>query len=469
MKKYLLISISIVITPLVLCSLSFRTKSGKNPFPELPEKAAARPTSPKMYSEEILRNDLEEIKNILITNHPAPYQFTGREAFDKFYNEQLQKINRSMNLGEYFLIAAPVVESLHCGHTWISLPDEFWNNKEIVFFPLGLIFSGNKAFAALSGEINAIPQGSEIISVNKIPVSDIIESTKRLVNSDAKSRTGKLAIFGYSFPDLFAIQYGKPDRYEVNFIPPGSTEIHVQVVKPVSRKTAWVNSTSTLAGSFSGGNKLQLEIRKAENLAVMSIPTFGYYNNQQKLYAFLDSAFDQIHRSVIQNLILDLRNNSGGDPICAARLISYLEKQPAPYFARVYKGYEALAETIPVSEKNAYTGNLYVLINGGCFSTTGHLCALLKYNRRATFVGEETDGTYECNDDHVRIQTSATHLNLNVARMTYTAAVKGLSRETGIMPDYPVEPTMDDVLTGWDAVKQFAMKLSDKGQGTRDK
>jgi hypothetical protein len=80
MKKYLLISISIVITPLVLCSLSFRTKSGKNPFPELPEKAAARPTSPKMYSEEILRNDLEEIKNILITNHPAPYQFTGTWA-----------------------------------------------------------------------------------------------------------------------------------------------------------------------------------------------------------------------------------------------------------------------------------------------------------------------------------------------------------------------------------------------------
>jgi hypothetical protein len=42
--------------------------------------------------------------------------------------------------------------------------------------------------------------------------------------------------------------------------------------------------------------------------------------------------------------------------------------------------------------------------------------------------------------------------------------VKGLSRETGIMPDYPVEPTIDDVLAGQDAVKQFAMNLCKTGQ-----
>jgi hypothetical protein len=42
--------------------------------------------------------------------------------------------------------------------------------------------------------------------------------------------------------------------------------------------------------------------------------------------------------------------------------------------------------------------------------------------------------------------------------------VKGLSRETGIIPDFPVEPTIGDVLAGQDAVKQFAMKLCDSGQ-----
>jgi len=75
-------------------------------------------------------------------------------------------------------------------------------------------------------------------------------------------------------------------------------------------------------------------------------------------------------------------------------------------------------------------------------------------------VGEETGGTYECNDDRIRVQTSATHLNLSVARMTFTVAVKGLPRERGIMPDYPAEPTIEDVIARQDAVKQLAMKLT---------
>jgi len=459
MIKYLLFPI--LITALVFDSLSTEQKIRESSFWMLNQKSVAGTTAPKV-SQEVLRKDLEEIRNILITNHPAPFQFTDKESFEKFYNEQFKKLNRPMCLGEYFLIAAPLVESLHCGHTRIRLPDDFWDNEGPVFFPLGLLFYCQKAYAATSGNTNAIPVGSEIMSVNKIPISDIIESTKRLVNSDVKSKTGKLANFRYSFPDLFAIQYGNPDGYEVNFIPPGDTEIHKQLVKSVPRNTAWENTVSTLAGSVSGGEELQFEIVKDANLAMMRIRTFDYSENQKKFYDFLDSAFEQVHHSAVPTLILDLRNNSGGDPICAARLLSYLERQPAPYFAQVYKGYEALAQPIPLSEKNAFSGNLYVLINGGCFSTTGHICALLKYLKRATFVGEETGGTYECNDDHISIQTSATHLNLNVARMTYTTAVNGLSRETGIMPDYQVDPTIHDFLSGQDAVKEFAVKLSYK-------
>ena len=415
----------------------------------------------KIYSREILKSDLAEIKSILISEHPAPYQFTGKVAFEKLYEEQMQKINRSMNAGEYFLIAAPLVEAIHCGHTWISMPDDFWNNEENLFFPTGLIFSGNKAYSALSGNNQDVAAGSEIISINKIPISDIIESTKRLVNSDAKSKTGKLAIFGYSFPDLFVLQYGNSERYETNFIPPGTTEIRTVTLKPVTREKAWENPVNTLAGSFSGGRELKLEIVQAENLAVLDIPTFGYYNNKEKFYTFIDSAFEQIHRAGIKNLILDLRNNSGGDPWCAAHLLSYLETKPAPYFAHVYEGYESLAKPIPVAEKNSFPGDLRVLINGGSFSTTGHLCALLKYAGRCKFIGEETGGTYECNDAHERKKTSAMKMNLNVARMTYTTAVKGISRETGIVPDYPVDPTINDFLSGNDAVKDFAIKLSE--------
>jgi hypothetical protein len=455
MKKY---RFSLLIVPLVIWGMFFGPKAGDRLAVYKKARQAGYHLQAKQYPEDLLRKDLAEIKDILIKNHPAPYQFTGKASFDKFYTEQLQKINRPMNLGEYFLIAAPLVEKVHCGHTWITLPDEFWDSEENLFFPVGLLFTNNKAYAALSANSYGIPAGSEILSINKVPASTIIESTKLLVNSDAKSKTGKLFTFGYTYTDLFVLQYGS-ERYEVNFIPPGTTETHILVLKSVSRKSAWENPVNTLSGSFSGGKELQLEIDRAKKLALLGIRSFNYYNNKEKFYAFIDSAFEQIHRSSMQNLILDLRNNSGGDPFCAVRLLSYLETKPAPYFDSVYDGYETMAQPIPVAPKNAYSGNLFVLINGGCFSSTGHLCALLKYAGRCKFIGEETGGTYECNDSHFQVSTQATHLRLNVARITYTAALKGISRETGILPDFPVEPTIEDVLAGRDAVKEFAVRL----------
>ncbi len=238
MKKHL---IFLALLPLLLCGLSFGPKSGERPLVVLKSKPDGKKVPERVYSRDILRSDLDEIKNILLTNHPAPYQFGGKDAFDNLYAIQLKKINRPMNAGEYFLVAAPLVEALHCGHTWISLPDDFWNNEEKLFFPLGLIISGDKAYAALSGSNHDIPPGSEILSVNKIPVSTIIESTKKLVNSDAKSKTGKLAIFGYSYPDLFVLQYGNSNGYETEFMSPGKTETQTVSLKPVTRNSAWEN------------------------------------------------------------------------------------------------------------------------------------------------------------------------------------------------------------------------------------
>ena len=154
---------------------------------------------------------------------------------------------------------------------------------------------------------------------------------------------------------------------------------------------------------ISSGSELQLEIEKA-NMAVLSIRTFGYYDNQQKFYDFLDSAFEQIHHSTVQNLILDLRNNSGGDPVCAAHCCPISKESLHLILPVLTMDMRRWLNPSRWLAKNAFAGNLYVLINGGCFSTTGHFCALLKYTRRAKFVGEETGGTYECNDNHIRFK-----------------------------------------------------------------
>jgi len=48
---------------------------------------------------------------------------------------------------------------------------------------------------------------------------------------------------------------------------------------------------------------------------------------------------------------------------------------------------------------------------------------------------------------------------LRLARETFTVAVEGMSRRTGVFPDHPVEPGIADLLNGSDPVKEVAFRL----------
>jgi len=186
---------------------------------------------------------------------------------------------------------------------------------------------------------------------------------------------------------------------------------------------------------------------------------FPYYQARDKFKSFIDESFGRIRRAGVQNLILDLRDNGGGDPFCTTHLLSYLEPRPVPYFTRVYpNGYESFAEPIPRAA-GAFSGKLFVLINAGCFSSTGHFCALLKYHKIGTFIGTETGGTYECNDASREIHLKNTRLRLFIARITFTAALQGIPRYKGIVPDISVEPGISDHLSGKDPVKERALAI----------
>ena len=156
---------------------------------------------------------------------------------------------------------------------------------------------------------------------------------------------------------------------------------------------------------------------------------------------------------------MDLRRNDGGDPFCAAPLLSYLEHKPVPYFAEPYGKYAQLAEPIPLAEYR-FTGNLLTLIDGRCNSTNGHFSSLLKYHKIGKFIGTEGGATYKCNaGKNTQVDLENTRIMLYFGRSTYVAAVEGMDKSHGILPDYAVEQTYRDFLDGKDTVREFTLEL----------
>jgi hypothetical protein len=113
---------------------------------------------------------------------------------------------------------------------------------------------------------------------------------------------------------------------------------------------------------------------------------------------------------------------------------------------------------MPPAQRN-FKGNLYTLINGACFSSTGHLCSLLKYHKIGKFIGSETGGSYVCTDGSKDIMLQFTQLRLHYSTTPFRTEVIGLEFGRGIRPDYEINRTIEDVLLHKDVEMARALRL----------
>ncbi len=420
----------------------------------------------RTFSREDLRADFLQVRRTLEETHPAIYGFTPKADFERLADELLGRIDGPKTAAEFFRLAAPLVTAVGCGHTRLWLPGDYGEDAPPRFFPLRLRFADGRAYVVGSPDAAAgLQPGNEILAINGRSIADLLAELKGLVSSDGFNDGARTVFIGRAFPLLCSVLFGFPDAYVVEARPAGEP-------KPASIRlpTVALSSLSAARGSgsqptSSGDPNLDLRILPGDPpAAVLMMRSFSYYQQVDKFKRFIDGSFDRIRRAGVRHLILDLRGNGGGDPFCSTHLLSYLEPKAVPYFARVYPGYERFARPIPRAA-GAFDGRLLTLIDAGCFSSTGHFCALLKFHRIGTFIGTETGATYECNDNSREVVLERTRLRLNCARTTFTAAVQGLPRYRGIIPDVVVEPDIADILAGKDPVMDRALSLIASGSG----
>jgi len=414
-----------------------------------------------------LKEDFQKAWEAMGKLHPALYEFTDKETFETLYERQLALIDKPLTVPEFYAVLAPLVTAIGCGHTRLLPPDRFWEEAPASCFPLGLAFFGAKACVTRHFEPNLpVPLGSEILYINDQAMLDFLCWAKPAISSDGMREPWRWAMLGKWFHIYAALCFGFPETYVVTYLAPGKSDPLRAELKSIERKTILNFYNQGSVQTSLGDPHLSFEILQARGTAVLTIRHFNYYRDEElkRFKAFIDGAFTRMRSADVKNLILDLRGNNGGSPWAGAHLLSYLEAEPVPYFAKEYGDYEALAKPVPRADP-AFDGRLFTLIDGGCFSSTGHFCGLLKHHKIGVLVGTETGGTFECNDASHLVNLWNTRLKLYVARMTFRAAVQGMSKATGVEPDYPVEPRVEDVINGRDTIKEYVLALIVKSEG----
>ncbi|MBT4333637.1 MAG: hypothetical protein HOD64_10205, partial [Candidatus Cloacimonetes bacterium] len=319
------------------------------------------------------------------------------------------------------------------------------------------MIEGNVVVIGNYNSDSLIPKGSIILEINNTSIEDIYDEMKKNYSADAFNEHFILSQIERRFSLIFARRFGFPEKFSVTYALPGRKTKKTKYENPAN-----IEAVRSVVFDNFNHPELKFEIIEEKNIALMTIQTFIYYDQVPKFKKFLETSFQEINNKNIPDLILDLRGNDGGDPFCAAPLLSYLISEPVPYYAESYGRYSELAEPIPLAE-NGFNGNLFTLINGRCFSTNGHFCSLLKYHEIGDFVGTEGGATYKCNaGKNTQFDLSNTKIMLYIGRSTFATAVENLDKTQGILPDYYVEQTYKDYLKDKDSILEFTFNLIDK-------
>ncbi len=449
---------------LEVCAREIRW-AGSRVTPVLTETQAPRAVTAVLSVAE-MQEDFRRLRRLLLHVHPDPVAFIPRRALETFLNAQGQRIKAPMSVQAFGAILAPAMARVHCGHTRLATPAGYWEHFKDGFFPLRLQIAGDRAWIAQAGS-KTFPAGSELLALDGASLKDVIADLRGGLSTDGENISAQDSQLNTRFPSLYALRYGTRPMFQVTFRRPGAKEDETTTVAGVARTTVTkAQEDVALRYGSSPDRRLGFEARPDLRTGILTIRSFGYYRNPEVFKVFVDDAFRKVREAGLGSLILDLRDNSGGDPFCSTHLLSYLERTPIPYFAREYgTRYAPMAKPIPRA-KDAFQGHLFVLMDGGCFSSTTHLLALMKHHRIGTLVGTDAGGTYVCNDGSQTYTLPASGYRLSVPRRSFAVAVERLPKGQGIQPDAIVNQRPEDLAAGIDTQREYALRLAAKGRPT---
>lgn len=446
----------------------------------------------------LLQEDLAFLFETLEAVHPNLYAALDKEESATQQAQVAAELTEALTPAAFFQKVAPLVMALEDGHTSVSVPGAGFSRfrKEGgTAFPFSIAYregSGltvRTTYAAASG----IDVGDQLMLINGHDADSLYQvfrsyfSGKRLAfrnrRTDRQFR-GLLWMHGIEPP------------YNLVYTSASSPETQTVVVDGVTRDE--VLRQDSLRGPT-----------QQERYTYTLLPEgIGYLDfrsmqGQDAFADFLEKTFTQVEQEAPKGIIIDLRNNGGGNSRLGNQLLDYLIDQPyvmmggkAWRMSAQYK--QVLRDRVPgwlgwISEPPMiwlirlaiedarimtvddgevvmleggeiepedkalrYKGKVCFLIGPGTFSSAMMLANAVEDNDLAVLIGSETGGIPNHYGELYGFQLPHTGLYVYVSSAQFIRANGAADDTNGVLPDIPVQQTDTDTKQGMDTVLEAA-------------
>ncbi|OFX83971.1 MAG: hypothetical protein A2W99_03545 [Bacteroidetes bacterium GWF2_33_16] len=465
-------------------------------------KSSGQEQSLGLIDNSLLIADYNYLLTTLEETHPNLYAYVPKDDFVKKTDEFRASINKPMSKSDFHKILLQTISLIKQGHTMVFGDGGYRNFLKSggLAFPFKIDYNHGHIYIDENlSTYGEFVKGTEIIAINHITVNRIIDEFTPYLRVRPNGYIG--ATLSYNWGGFLWLLYGFSDQFTISYILPNENKIQTKTIEGASLEQ--INNKTR-----SGSNKdFEFNLEPARKTALLKLNTF--HLDFDKYDSLLTHVFTEIQNSEIENLIIDVRENEGGNGNLVSTLVNYLTDKPyissggsqvktskatklcytthpvlvnaieqarkaegdTPAFLKLVDCFlESDPGTItifpeetitPKENQYRFSGQLYVLTSKDTYSAGTLFSAQIKDNNIGIIVGEETSDNptmyacimlFELPNTKINIQNSA----------QYSLRPGGFDDQRGVLPDFKVEPTYNDYINNYDRVLNYTYWLIDE-------
>ena len=382
-----------------------------------------------------LQADFEALYSGLQRAHADLYAHRSKDDYDAYFAAVRQQLDVAHTQFEAQVLFQRFTAYGNVAHARIDFPSQAYDEyrssggKSLPIYPrivagrayVGENYSGN----------DDLERGAEILAINDQPMSEWLARTAAHLSADTPYIAHSL--LEYQFPQYVWLEVGPVDEFTLRIRQPDGVERRITIA--ASTRADQRTSAERQPERFTLGNPL----RNARMLdtATAYLRPGPFYNAEDPervwdasaFVAFIDSAFESFIAAEATTLIIDLRDNPGGDSSFSDPMLAWIADEPfrfcaeflirssdaaaasnqaridtnaggtsgvsalyAKEYARTPRG-DVFAFDIPYAEPRdgvRFEGRVVALINRHTYSNAVNVAAIIQDYGFGTIAGEKT-------------------------------------------------------------------------------
>lgn len=422
----------------------------------------AQKETPQLFEPAIIKADIDTLISTLRDVHPTFLKHYEANNFNAKIDSIKNNIVNPMSSLDFFRIMQPFV--VIDGHTTLRYTGELNPNEDSPLFPFRVIIFNDSLYIKENYSRNeTLVKGSVIEKINGVSSEKMLKNLLKYTPGEKESyKTKKLE---KDFHVFMALVYGSFSDFTVTV---NKTEFKL-------KGASW--------NDFQEPSKPKFELRFYDN-DIAYIYKRMFMPPKDFLH-FMDSAFTVISQKQINHLIID-NLGGGGLTDLADSLMGYFTDKPYSLIEKKMTKISPLTKEFIEDKKsegsiqdgyfieeypehtsdreNRFAGSTYILTGPLSYSTGTCFPASAKHNQTAFIVGEESGQPLLSNGDQNQFMLPGTKMFCITALSRVYMPGHNNDEVTGVLPDYKVTPTLEDLLDDKEYTLEFALELIRKNK-----